>query len=104
MHVDFINQQLEERSGDSLSLQNQMTVTHSAVFDTITQTTFETVICELPYEKLLEAFENLIRPLLRRIKKNIKESDVLMVVRDTHLTKLLSSEQLTGSVPKEVVQ
>lgn len=58
MHVDLINQQLEERSGDSLSLQNQMTVTHSAVFDTITQTAFETVICELPYEKLLEAFEN----------------------------------------------
>ncbi|WP_261283356.1 hypothetical protein [Serratia quinivorans] len=79
-----------------------MTVTHSAVFDTITQTTFETVIYVLPYEKLLEAFENLVKPLLKRIKKNIIESDVFMAVRDTYPTKLLSGERLAGSLSKAV--
>ncbi len=66
--------------------------THGAVFDTITQATFETVTCVRPLNKQHEAFEQRVRPLLDEIRSRVIQNRVLAALRDSLLPKLLSGE------------
>jgi len=67
--------------------------THGAVFDTITQTTFETVQCVNPNKLLMQVFEEVVTPLLNAIKSNVSQTRGLANLRDTLLPKLLSGER-----------
>lgn len=66
--------------------------THGAVFDTITQSTFETVISVCPKQEERDAFEALVTPFLRQIRNNLKETKSLVEARNALLPKLLSGE------------
>lgn len=66
--------------------------THGAVFDTITQSTFDTVTSVCPKQEERDAFEALVTPFLRRIRDNLKETKSLAEIRDALLPKLLSGE------------
>jgi type I restriction enzyme S subunit len=65
---------------------------HGAVFDTITQATFETVPRIRPLNEQHEAFEQRVRPLLEEILSRVNQNRILAVLRDTLLPKLLSGE------------
>ena len=66
--------------------------THGAVFDTITQSTFETVKVSCPPDALLSEFEELATPAFHKIKASVKESITLRNLRDTLLPRLMSGE------------
>lgn len=66
--------------------------THGAVFDTITQTTFETVACVKPESSVIKQFDETVEPLLKGIRSNVFQSRALAELRDTLLPKLLSGE------------
>jgi type I restriction enzyme S subunit len=66
--------------------------THGAVFDTITQATFETVSCVRPLNEQLEIFEQQVQPLLGEIRANVIQNQTLATLRDTLLPKLLTGE------------
>lgn len=66
--------------------------THGAVFDTITQATFETVSCVRPLNEQLETFEQQVQPLLSEIRAKVIQNQTLATLRDTLLPKLLSGE------------
>lgn len=71
--------------------------THGAVFDTITQSTFETVYCIDGESQIKLAFEKTVKPLLLSIKSHLFEIRSLEQARDTLLPKLLSGELLVST-------
>lgn len=66
--------------------------THGAVFDTITSRTFESIFSIKPHKDCVVEFENLVTPMLLRIKSNLLENSALAECRDVLLPKLLSGE------------
>jgi type I restriction enzyme S subunit len=66
--------------------------THGAVFDTITQSTFETVMQPRSCLSLRQRFEQTITPLFEAIRNNLLQSNTLSDTRDFLLPKLLSGE------------
>ncbi len=76
--------------------------THGAVFDTITRTTFETVVQSQSSLEVRQRFEKLVEPVFEAIKGNLHEAKTLCELRDTLLPKLLSGE-LTIPVAEEQV-
>ena len=75
--------------------------THGAVFDTITQATFETVTCVKPENSVMKQFDEIVEPLLKGIRSNVFQSRGLAELRDTLLPKLLSGELSVGSPSEE---
>ena len=65
---------------------------HGSVFNTITRATLAGVTFVSPPKKILEAFEPVVAPMMRRIKSNVIESRILAALRDALLPKLLSGE------------
>lgn len=76
--------------------------THGAVFDTITQATFETVTCVRPLNEQLEAFEQQVQQLLGEIRAKVIQNQTLSALRDTLLPKLLSGELSVTEAAAEV--
>ncbi|MFW2034355.1 MULTISPECIES: restriction endonuclease subunit S [Acinetobacter] len=66
--------------------------THGAVFDTITQATFETVVSIKPDIQILNLFECKVEKIMDQIKNNLYQNHSLIEIRDTLLPKLLSGE------------
>ena len=66
--------------------------THGAVFDTITRSTFETVIQPRSCLALRQRFEKFAQPLFEEIRNNLLQSNALSETRDLLLPKLLSGE------------
>ena len=66
--------------------------THGAVFDTITQATFETVLCVKPDDSIMRRFDGAVAPLLEGIRSSVLQNRELAELRDTLLPKLLSGE------------
>ena len=66
--------------------------THGAVFDTITQATFETVISIKPSIEIMDLFECKVEKIMEQIKNNLYENNSLVALRDTLLPRLLSGE------------
>jgi type I restriction enzyme S subunit len=65
---------------------------HGSVFDTITRDTLAGVAVIVPPNQVVDEFERLAEPLLRRIHKNLLESRALATLRDALLPKLISGE------------
>ena len=65
---------------------------HGSVFDTITRDTLAGVSVALPPTALIEAFEDLVRATLERLRSALIQSRTLSTLRDTLLPKLISGE------------
>ncbi|HEL5400277.1 TPA: restriction endonuclease subunit S [Stenotrophomonas maltophilia] len=78
--------------------------THGAVFDTITQATFETVLCVRPEDSVMKKFDETVGPLLRCIKSNVLQSRELAALRDALLPRLLSGGVSVETLMNEVAQ
>ena len=72
--------------------------THGAVFDTITQSTFDTVTSIKPSIEMMDLFESKVEKIMGHIKNNLYENNSLIALRDTLLPKLLSGEVALGDV------
>ncbi|WP_313487980.1 restriction endonuclease subunit S [Pseudescherichia sp.] len=66
--------------------------THGAVFDTITTSTFETVVTLTASKPVNDQFEKIVTPLFNSIENNLRTNASLTQLRDTLLPKLLSGE------------
>lgn len=76
--------------------------THGAVFDTITQATFDTVTSIKPSIEMMDLFESKIEKIMGHIKNNLYENNSLIALRDTLLPKLLSGEIDVSGLQGEV--
>ena len=76
--------------------------THGAVFDTITQSTFDTVTSIKPSIEMMDLFESKVEKIMGHIKNNLYENNSLIALRDTLLPKLLSGELDVSGVQDEV--
>jgi restriction endonuclease S subunit len=66
--------------------------THGSVFDTITRDTLSGVLVVYPTVPVVNAFEDLISPLMERIKENLIQAQTLATLRDTLLPRLISGQ------------
>lgn len=73
-------------------LNNLTSRTHGTVFDTITKSTLNEQEIVLPPAEQREKFDQIVDPLMEKIKKNQKENKYLEELRDTLLPKLMSGE------------
>lgn len=78
--------------------------THGAVFDTITQATFETVTCVKPENEVMKQFDETVEPLLKGLRSNVFQSRELAELRNTLLAKLLSGELSVDLLTTEGMQ
>jgi len=76
--------------------------THGAVFDTITQATFDTVTSIKPSIEMMDLFESKVEKIMGHIKNNLYENNSLIALRDTLLPKLLSGEIDVSGLQGEV--
>lgn len=76
--------------------------THGAVFNTITQATFETVVSIKPDIQILNLFECKVEKIMDQIKNNLYQNKALTELRDTLLPKLLSGEVDLSDLQGEV--
>jgi type I restriction enzyme S subunit len=65
---------------------------HGSVFDTITQETFAGVSLCYPATDVIHAFEQLVEPVLSRIRENLIQANSLATIRDTLLPRLISGQ------------
>lgn len=65
---------------------------HGSVFSTINRATFQSVQVVVPRSEVIEEFEDLVDPMMQRIRQNLLESKSLFTLRDTLLPKLISGE------------
>lgn len=65
---------------------------HGSVFDTITQETFSRVFLTYPPDALIDAFDEVIEPLMQRVKSNLVQAQALATLRDTLLPRLISGQ------------
>lgn len=65
---------------------------HGGVFDTITRQTLASVQVCWPSEKVLGAFDEILRPIFERIRTGVSQSATLRTARDTLLPRLISGK------------
>ena len=65
---------------------------HGSVFDTITQETFSGVFLSYPSREVILAFDEVVKPLLDRVKENLFQAKTLATLRDTLLPRLISGQ------------
>jgi type I restriction enzyme S subunit len=65
---------------------------YGTIFDTVTTRTFETSQIVVPGDAVFTEFDQRIRPLMERIRQNLRQSRILAALRDTLLPKLMSGE------------
>lgn len=75
----------------SISLQLQQSA-NGSVFDTITRSTFEQLTIIFPHPGLIGCFNNVVKPILLKIKDHLLQSTTLAGIRDALLPKLMSGE------------
>jgi len=66
--------------------------THGSVFDTITRDTLSGVITVAPPEYVISAFEELLSPVMLRIRENLLQAQTLATLRDSLLPRLISGQ------------
>ncbi|MDP9365222.1 MAG: restriction endonuclease subunit S [Chloroflexota bacterium] len=77
---------------------------HGSVFDTITRSTLESVPVVVPEETVVHRFDEVVKPLLLRIKASLRESATLRILRDNLLPRLLSGELRVPDAERLVAQ
>ena len=75
----------------SISLQLQQGA-NGSVFDTITRNTFEQLLVVVPPSELIVSFNNIVTPILTKIKDYLCQTTILSKTRDSLLPKLISGE------------
>jgi len=65
---------------------------HGSVFDTITQETFSGVLLTYAPAAVIAAFDEVVGPLMERVKSNIVQAHSLAILRDTLLPRLISGQ------------
>lgn len=75
---------------------------HGSVFDTITQETFAGVSLCYPATEVMQAFEQLVEPLLMRIRENLIQANSLASLRDALLPRLISGQLLLTTAEEKV--
>jgi type I restriction enzyme S subunit len=65
---------------------------HGSVFDTITQESFAGVLVCFTSESSIAAFEDIVEPLMLRIRENLMHAQTLAALRDTLLPRLISGQ------------
>jgi type I restriction enzyme S subunit len=75
---------------------------HGSVFDTITQETFAGVSLCYPAKEVMQAFEQLVEPLLMRIRESLIQANSLASLRDALLPRLMSGQLLLSPVEDQV--
>jgi type I restriction enzyme S subunit len=75
---------------------------HGSVFDTITQETFAGVSLGYPTNEVIQAFEQLVEPLLMRIRENLIQANSLASLRDALLPRLISGQLLLTIAVEQV--
>jgi type I restriction enzyme S subunit len=75
---------------------------HGSVFDTITQETFAGVSLCYPATEVIHAFEQLVEPLLMRIRENLIQANSLASLRDALLPRLISGQLLLTTAVEKV--
>lgn len=73
--------------------------THGAVFDTITRSTFETVVQPRSCLAIRQRFEQTVTPVFEAIRNNLIQSNTLSEARDSLLPKLLYGEISVFNMP-----
>jgi type I restriction enzyme S subunit len=71
---------------------------HGSVFDTITQETFAGVSLCCPPSEVIKVFEQVVDPLLMRIRENLMQSNSLASIRDALLPRLISGQLSASSI------
>ncbi len=74
---------------------------HGSVFPTITRTTFNNLNFPWVGEHLFEIFEEILQPIFSKIKANGVEIEILALIRDLLLPKLMSGEIRLRDAEKE---
>jgi type I restriction enzyme S subunit len=74
------------------AIQDLQANTHGSVFDTITRATFSAVGGIRPNDKVAQAFDDTVNPLMAGILSNLRENKTFTQTRDLLLPKLLSGE------------
>jgi len=77
---------------------------HGSVFDTITRDTLAGVSIVVPHQKLVDAFECRVGPLLDRIRIGLLCSRTLTALRNTLLPKLISGELRVKNAEKLIAK
>lgn len=75
---------------------------HGSVFNTITRETFSSIQVAGSTIELTQAFDEIVRTSMLKMKYNLKESHSLAAVRDALLPKLLSGEMRVTEAEKMV--
>ena len=75
---------------------------HGSVFDTITQETFAGVFLCYPATEVIQAFEQLVEPLLMRIRENLIQANSLASLRDALLPRLIGGQLLLTTAVEHV--
>ncbi len=75
---------------------------HGAVFDTITQNTFKSILEVLPNKTLIEESEKKVSSLMGKIEVNLRQNKSLEEIRDSLLPRLISGKIPVGEIEKEV--
>jgi type I restriction enzyme S subunit len=65
---------------------------YGTIFDTVTTRTFATSEIVVPGDAMITEFDQNIRPLMEKIRQNLRQSRTLAVLRDTLLPRLISGE------------
>ena len=65
---------------------------HGSVFDTITRDTLASVSVIYPGTPTITAFDNLVAPVMDRIRQNLEQAQTLATLRDTLLPRLISGQ------------
>jgi len=65
---------------------------HGSVFDTIARGTLAGVSVVYPDRVVIQSFENLLHPVMERIKANLEQAQTLATLRDTLLPRLISGQ------------
>lgn len=73
--------------------------THGSVFDTITRDTLSGVSVIYPTKSVIHAFEELLAPIMERVKENLKQAKCLATLRDTLLPRLISGQLRIPDAP-----
>lgn len=76
---------------------------HGSVFDTITQDTFSGVLIAYPSKSLINAFEDMVSPLMLSIKQNLLQANSLKNIRDTLLPRLISGQLSVNEAERESI-
>ncbi|WP_423680453.1 restriction endonuclease subunit S [Undibacterium sp. WLHG33] len=67
-------------------------MSHGSVFDTITRDTLDGISVVYPTASAIKAFDDLIAPVMERIKANLEAIGSLSFIRDTLLPRLISGQ------------